>query len=70
MKSILSFIQNYFNFNVLILFFISSYLLILIDSKAYKAQGLEAEYKTAVYMGIIYIVCGVALFGIHKFINS
>jgi hypothetical protein len=69
MDTILRFLQNYFNLNVLMLFLISSLFLILGDSKIYKKNGLKKEYKFSFYTGIIYIVLGFAVYGFSKFIK-
>jgi hypothetical protein len=69
MEGILRFLQNYFNFNVLILFLISSLFLILVDCKEYKKNGLKKEYKFSLYTGIIYIAVGFAVYGFSRFIR-
>lgn len=69
MKTILIFIQNYFNINVLALFMVSSFFLIYMDCKEYKSKGLKKEYKFSMSMGIFYIAIGFIIYGIAKIIN-
>lgn len=69
MEEILKFVQNYFNLNMLILFLLSSFFLIVIDCKEYKKDGLNKEYKFSLYMGIIYILLGFTMYGLSKFIK-
>ena len=69
MKSILMFVQNYFNLNVLALFIISSIFLIKLDCKEYKKSGMNNEYMFSLIVAIIYIVSGVAVYFISRIIN-
>lgn len=69
MKSVLIFVQNYFNINVLALFLISSFFLFNLDCKEYKAKNLKKEYKFSMVIAILYIVGGFIIYGIAKVIN-
>jgi hypothetical protein len=69
MKAVLTFIKTYFNFNILVLFLISSLFLLLFDYKEYKAKGLTRENKFSLWIGIVYIVGSLVVYCIGKFVN-
>lgn len=62
MRVALEYIQDTFDIHVLILFIISSMILLLIDCKEYKKKDLKKEYKFSKFFGIFYIVFGLVMF--------
>lgn len=62
MNAVLEFIHSTFDLNVLALFLISSIILVFIDAKAYKKDGLKKEYKFARFFGYFYLVIGFVLY--------
>ncbi|MCX7883833.1 MAG: hypothetical protein N2448_02200 [Caloramator sp.] len=69
MSVVLEFIVNTFDFNVYILFIISSILLLFLDSKEYKKENLTREYKFAKFVGVFYIILGTILFLVARYIR-
>jgi hypothetical protein len=69
MESILRFIADKFDLNVLILFLISSFFLIFIDGKEYKKKDLKREYKFSRNSGIFFVVFGFIMFIAAKMIH-
>lgn len=62
MRVVLKYISDTFDIHVLILFIISSMILLLIDCKEYKKKGLKKEYKFSKFFGIFYLVFGLVMF--------
>lgn len=69
MDSILKFIADKFDLNVLSLFLISSFFLIFVDGKEYKEKNLIKEYKFSRFCGIFFIVFGFVMFIAAKMIH-
>lgn len=62
MGAILKFIASVFDINVLVLFIISSLLLLLLDCKEYKKGDLKTEYKFSRFFGFFFIGFGIVMF--------
>lgn len=62
MEWIMHFFKDMYDFNVLVLFLISSYILVFIDSKALRRKCLKKESKLSKAAGFIYAVLGIGLY--------
>jgi small neutral amino acid transporter SnatA (MarC family) len=62
MEWIMHFFKDMYDFNVLVLFLISSYLLVFIDSKALRRKGLNKESRLSRVMGFVYAALGIGLY--------
>ncbi len=69
MEAVLKFIVKYVDINVLALFLIASIFLLYIDAKGYKKSGLNREYRMSRVFGYIYIVLGIVLFAIARYVR-
>lgn len=69
MNVILKFIVTYFNINVLVLCFISSFFLIYIDGKEYKRDRFMKEYKFSVRSAFFYTIGGFVIYISSLFIK-
>ena len=69
MKAVISFIKDNFNFNVFVLFLISSYFL-LADSKEYKIKNLERERRFSKFFAIFYLIVSFVLYITTKILPS
>jgi hypothetical protein len=68
LDTVIKFLKEYFNINILVLFFISSWFLLYFDSKEFKKKNMQREYKFSLYIGIGYIVISLGIYGFIKFI--
>lgn len=68
MKELLVFIVEIFDFNVLILFLISS-IFLAFDAKEFKKRGLLKEYRFSRFFGYFYIIIGMILYAMSKYIR-
>lgn len=68
MRGLLVFIVDTFDLNVLILFLISSIFLVF-DTKDYKKRGLVKEYRFSRFFGYFYIIIGMILYVMSKYIR-
>jgi hypothetical protein len=62
MRAVLRYIAETFDFNVLILFYISSAFLLYFDVKELKEKELKKEYKFSKFFGYLFIISGTALY--------
>lgn len=70
MNAVLEFIHGTFDLNVLVLFLISALMLIFVDAKAYKKDGLKKEYRFARFFGFLYLILGFVLYFAAKLIKA
>lgn len=66
MVSVLRFISETFDLNVLILFLLSSIILLGFDARYYKKNNAVREYKSARFFGYFYIAAGILLYVIAR----
>lgn len=69
MKNVLKFIMETFDLNVLALFLISGIFLLYFDSNEYKKNNLMKEYRFSMFFGYLYIVIGIVMFVIARYIR-
>ncbi|KRQ87777.1 hypothetical protein ABG79_00582 [Caloramator mitchellensis] len=69
MQEIVNFIKDNFDFNVFILFLITSYFLYM-DSVDYKNKNLEKERKFSKFFAIFYVVISFILYLATKILPS
>lgn len=69
MEVVLKYIADTFDINVLALFVISSIILLLFDAREYKKKDLKREYKFSKFFGIFYIVFGLTMYLVARFIR-
>jgi hypothetical protein len=70
MMSILKFISDKFDINVLGLFIISSLFLLFMDSKEFKEGNFTREYKTARFFGFFNIGFGLVMYILGRIIRA
>jgi len=63
------FFKDMYDINVMILFLISAYILVFIDSKALRSKGLKKEGKFSKVTGIIYAVLSIGFYIISLIIT-
>lgn len=63
-------LQNTFSLSTLIIFLISAIVLIFIDCKDFKKKGFGREYKTAKAFGVFFLVSGIGMYVVMRFIVS
>lgn len=69
MQNFLKTFAEIFDINVMVLFLIAAAFLLYPDAASFKKQGLQKEYKLAKIMGYVYIVLGIGLYTIARFIK-
>lgn len=69
MRAVLRYIAETFDFNVLVLFYISSAFLLYFDVKEYKEKDIKKELKFSKFFGYFYIVSGTVLFIVGRYIR-
>ena len=62
MSWILHFFKDMYDFNVLLLFLISGYLLLFRDSKSLERKGLKKESRLSKLMAYVYAALGIGLY--------
>ena len=62
MEWIMHFFKDMYDFNILVLFLISAYLLVFIDSKTLRRKGLKKESRLSRVMGFVYAALGIGLY--------
>lgn len=65
---IISALQNSFAFPSTIVCFVVAFFLLYIDCKDYKKKGFTKEYKVSKFFGIFYMVFGVVMFTLVRFV--
>lgn len=70
MECIMHFFKDMYDFNVLILFLISAYLLVFMDSKTLMRKGLKKESRFSKVMGFLYAALGIGLYVISLVIKG
>ncbi|MEF9952812.1 MAG: CLC_0170 family protein [Clostridium sp.] len=60
-------IQSMFDLGSLIIFLSCAGVLLFIDCKDYKKQGMVREHKVAKVFGLLFIIGGTSMFVIMKF---
>lgn len=65
---VLEFISKYYDTEAFILFIISSLILIFVDAKGYEKVNMMREYKFSKYAGYFYIVFGIMLLIVKKYL--
>jgi hypothetical protein len=68
LDKIITFLKEYFNINILVLFFVSSFFLLYFDSREFKKKSMQRDYKFSLYIGIAYIIGGLGIYLLTKFI--
>lgn len=66
--NIINALENSFGFPSVIVCFISSFFLLFIDCKDYKKKGFTREYKVSKFFGIFFIIFGVVMFTLVRFV--
>ncbi|EYE89872.1 hypothetical protein Q428_00370 [Fervidicella metallireducens AeB] len=69
MNLLIRFIVKYFDTTVLFLFLLSGILLIFLDSREYKGNNLTKEFKFSRFLGYTYMIIGITLFIIARYIR-
>lgn len=70
MEYVLHFFKDMYDFNVLILFLISAYVLVFIDSKTFRRKGLKKEGRFSKVMGFAYAALSIGLYIISLIIKG
>lgn len=69
MQSILKAISNIFDFNEMFLFIVAAVFLLFADAPSFKKQNLQKEYKLAKIIGYVYIVVGIGIYVVARYIR-
>lgn len=69
MQNILKILTNIFDFNEMFLFIIAAVFLLFADAPSFKKQNFQKEYKLAKILGYVYIVVGVGMYVISRYIR-
>ena len=65
---VLDFISKYYDTKAFMLFVISSLILIFVDAKGYEKVNMIREYKFSKYTGYFYIILGILLLIVKKYV--
>lgn len=70
MEYVLHFFKDMYDFNVMILFLTSAYLLVFVDSKTFRRNGLKKEGRLSKVIGFAYAALSISLYIVSLIIKG